>query len=72
VVAHQRQTGDSVAKPESTRFPDDAWLLPTFCSVTVSVGNLVGGTPAHNVTLVPSLKVPTGTSFPAAFSSHAS
>jgi hypothetical protein len=63
---------DKSTEPESTRFPDDAWLRPTCCSVTVSVGKLVGGTPAHNVTLGPSLKVPTGTRVPAAFFSHAS
>jgi integrase len=59
-------------EPESTSFPHDAWLRPTRCSVTVSVGNLVGGTPAHNVTLGPPLKVPTGTRVPTAFFSHAS
>jgi len=63
---------DKSTEPESTHFPDDAWLRPTCCSVTVSVGKLVGGTPAHNVTLGPSLKVPTETRVPAAFFSHAS
>jgi hypothetical protein len=63
---------DKSTEPESTRFPNDAWLRPTCCSVTVSVGKLVGGTPAHNVTLGPSLKVPTGIRVPAAFFSHAS
>jgi hypothetical protein len=67
-----RAYADKSTEPESTRFPDDAWLWPTCCSVTVSVGKLVGETPAHNVTRGPSLKVPTGTRVPAAFFSHAS
>ena len=29
-------------EPVSTRFPDDAWLGPTCCSVTVSVGKSIG------------------------------
>jgi hypothetical protein len=58
--------------PASTRFPDDAWPWPASCSVIVSAGKLTGETPAHKVTSGPWLKVPTGTSAPAAFFSHAS
>ena len=57
--------------PASTRSPDEAWS-PSACSrVTVSVGKSFGDTPAQSVTSSPSLKVPTGTSTPSAFRSHA-
>ena len=59
-------------EPVSTRFPDDSWLRPTCCSVTVSVGKSTGETPTHNVTLGPWLKVPAGTRIPAVFFSQAS
>ena len=58
--------------PTSTFSPDEACLPSARSRVTVSVLNSCGETPAHRVTLRPSLNVPTGTSAPARFLNHAS
>ena len=58
--------------PTSTFSPDEAWSPSARSRVTVSVVKSFGDTPAHSVTFRPSLNVPTGTSTPAAFLSHAS
>src|SRR5205814_3726622 len=58
--------------PVSTRSPDDAGLAPARCRVTVKLGYSGGGTPAHSVTFLASLKVPTGTRTPVLLFSHAS
>ena len=54
--------------------PEEFSLLHAAYSsrVTVTVLKSLGETPAHNVTFVPSLNVPIGTSTPEALRSHAS
>lgn len=75
-VYASQQPEDSVQRvtltcPTSTRIPEEAGLPFASCSVTVTVENSVGDTPAHNVTVGPWLKVPAGTRIPAAFLSQA-